>query len=167
MAKKRNGNGPKIPNPPAPPPRRNPHSLEPLGVVPALTWGAWALKHWKLIGFLILLVGAAGVFVYQDIRIKQLKNETKSLQIDVDHWKTESEKCSANFTDLSNRVKAESDRSKVLMEEFDDFKDDIKTIIRNNPFRPAENIRNEPTPKQCTEAINFMRNHLDEMKWQD
>lgn len=134
---------------------------------------SWALTHWKLVGFGVLLVVALGAFTVQHLKIKSLEGdlknleaEKKSLVIDVAFWKNEKAVCMSNYDDLSAKIKKAGEESANLTIAFNQFKDELANRLKNNNvYKPAEDIRNKPTPKECSEAINFMREHIGDLQW--
>lgn len=134
---------------------------------------SWALTHWKLVGFGIFLITALGVYTVQRIKIsslegdiKNLEAEKKSLVIDVNFWKNEKAVCMSNYDDLAAKIKKAGEDSANLTTAFNQFKEELEGKLKgNNVYKPAEDIRNKPTPKECSEAINFMRDHIGELQW--
>lgn len=114
----------------------------------------------------IAVIMAAGIASYVGVlkfdiwqkenQIEDLKVENKRLELDVAHEKGEVKACKSRIQETNNRIEdLKSDRKKVvsiLTENLNMFRELSESRINN--------IKDAPTPQNCEEAMEFLREGL-------
>lgn len=124
---------------------------------------AGKLSNWKTYVIYALLAVAAiesGIIIWQRANVAEAKlevskkdNELQRIMIERDIAKANEKSCRVNLDDQNLRVTEAGKRYEVLQKEFAKL---AETIAKGDFYKPADDLRKQPVPKTCQEALDFM-----------
>ncbi len=128
---------------------------------------AGKLSNWKQYVIYALLVVVAiegGYIVWQRGNFAEAKlevaNKDKQLNqviLERDLAKMNEKSCRVNLDDQNGKITDAGKRYDRLQSEMVDL---AKKIANGNYYNPADNVRNQPTPKTCQDALDFMNRNF-------
>lgn len=124
---------------------------------------AGKVSNWKTYALYFLLavtvvqsmaiIWQRGTVAKAKLDVEKLDKKLQRAYLERDIAKENDASCRVNLTDQNEKIEKAGEEYEKLKSDFDKLKDDIK---KGKYYREADNIRNKPTPKTCSEALDFL-----------
>lgn len=121
-------------------------------------------KNYIIYALVIVALVEGGIMLWQRGTVQEGKAELAKQQTVLHEVKVVRDLALANLKECMSKgskqnksVKDASDKYKRVRTDFDNLQD---RIDRGDFYKPADDIRNQLTPKTCKEALDFMNRNL-------
>ena len=125
------------------------------------------LSKWKTYALYALLAVVAiqgGVIIWQrgnvakaELAVANKDKEMVSIILERDVARGNDKTCRLNLADQSAKITEAGKRYTVLQGEMAELE---RRIANGDFYKPADNVRNQATPKSCAEALDFMNRNF-------
>lgn len=139
----------------------------PQGAVSDILVVAKRLTRWKTYVIYLLLATVAveaGVIVWQrgnvakaELAVASKDKELTRVKLERDLANTNEKSCRVNLDDQNGKIADAGKRYDRLQREMVEL---AKKIAEMDAYKPADDVRKQPTPKSCQEALDFMNRNF-------
>lgn len=135
-----------------------------LGGIGNLAGGIAGIKNYIIYGLLAVIAGLGIWIIVQraevataNLAVQKQKTEITTLKIERDVAKANEERTKKAFDEQSKNITDEGKKYKDAQDKVDALNKWIRDNIANGHiFKDADDVRNQNTPKDCKEALDFL-----------
>lgn len=137
----------------------------------------FVVKNWKPLA----IAGLIGIILYQNLSatrfffwadtLPALRAENAELKRRIEETERDMLNCAAANDKLTEAIKRQNENISQLGEISDKIDKQFAkifgeiSVIRNNTNKKVDDILDDPTPKTCEEALQYLRDGIKDLKW--